>query len=66
MIDVKNDVLMKLNAIMGVLGNVEVKGEQNFDNMSGSIKMLRDICSLLGKCDIYKTDGEPAAKAKEA
>ena len=63
--EIKNEILYKLNTLIGILNNVEVKGEQNCDNISGGIKMVRDICSLISKCSVEKPDEKKSA-AKQA
>lgn len=54
--EVKDEVLCKLNTLIGVLNKISVSGEQNCDNVSGSIKIVRDICNTISKCEITKTE----------
>lgn len=43
----KTDVLNRIFAVVRVLNNVEVKGKQNLDNLSGSIKLLEETAEIL-------------------
>lgn len=62
--DTKNEVLYKLNTLLGVLNNITVSGEQNCDNISGSIKMVRELCGIINKCEFEAKDKKSISERK--
>lgn len=56
--ETKNDILYSLNVLIGTLNNINVCGEQNCANIVGSIKMLRDLCGTINKCNITMNETE--------
>lgn len=64
--DTKNEVLYKLNTLLGVLNNITVSGEQNCLNISGSIKMVRELCGIINKCEFEAKDKKPTFERKTA
>lgn len=64
--DTKNEVLFKLNTLLGVLNNITVSGEQNCVNISGSIKMVRELCGIISKCEFVVKDKKPISERKSA
>ena len=64
--DTKSEILIRLNQLLGMLNNVTVSGEQNCDNISGSIKMVRDLCGIIIKCEFETKDEKPVPEKKAA
>ena len=64
--DIKNEILIKLNTLIGILNNVTVSGEQNCDNISGSIKIVRELCGIISKCEFEKKDEKPVLAKRTA
>lgn len=64
--DIKNEILISLNTLIGILNNVTVSGEQNCDNISGSIKIIRELCGTVNKCEIEKKDEKPVLAKRTA
>lgn len=52
----KMDILNRIFTVVHVLNNIEVKGKQNLDNLSGSIKLLEEIVEILNKNDKNETE----------
>ena len=62
--ETKNDILIKLNTVLGILNNVTVSGEQNCDNISGSIKIVRELCGIISKCEFDRKYEKPVPAKK--
>ena len=43
----KNEILQRLDAVLGALNRVTVCGKENLGNLSGSIVMLEEIGRML-------------------
>ena len=43
----KNEILQRLDAVLGALNRVAVCGKENLGNLSGSIVMLEEIGRML-------------------
>lgn len=54
----KEDIINRLAAVVGALNKVEVHGRSSIDNMSGSLRVLDDVISLLGQ--LQENTDEPA------
>ena len=63
----KNDILYKMNVLIGTLNNISVCGEQNCANIAGSIQILRELCSTINKCEITASEDRKSddRRAKE-
>lgn len=48
----KEEILMRLGAVMNTLDNVSVKGKQNLDYISGSISVLDGVMKMLSDAEI--------------
>ena len=54
----KNDILNRLSAVISALNNITVSGKQNLANLSGSISILEETCSIINSCNIETADTE--------
>lgn len=48
----KEEILMRLGAVVNTLDNVSVKGKQNLDYISGSISVLDGVMKILSDAEI--------------
>lgn len=46
-----DNILYKLTLVINALGNVEVHGKNNLNNLGGSIQILEEICADLRNLD---------------
>ena len=48
----KDEIVQKLQAVIGALNCISVSGKQNLANLSGSISLLEDIAGTLQGLEI--------------
>ena len=48
----KEKIIVELSKVRAALGNVYVHEEQNCLNLGGAMQMIREVISVLEKCEI--------------
>ena len=48
----KDELIQRVNLVIGALNNVTVSGKNNLANLSGSISILEEVVSMLGGVEI--------------
>lgn len=48
----KESIMQKLGVVWNALDNVEVKGERNLANLSGSMTLLKEIMNDLNNAEV--------------
>ena len=58
----KDGIIQRLVAVQNALGEITVKGEQNLDNLTGCIKVIRETVSMLNDVDVVKREEKKPEK----
>lgn len=56
----KEEIMQRLSLVLNALNSISVSGKANLANLSGSISIIEETCSILNDADIVCSD-----KAKE-
>ena len=56
----KNEIIQRINAVLGALNNIDVRGKANLNNLSGSIALLEEVTSMLNSVEFKEPQEEEA------
>lgn len=48
----KDNILNRLNAVLNALNNIDVRGKVNLANLSGSIAIIEETCTILADAEV--------------
>lgn len=56
----KNEIIQRINAVLGALNNIDVRGKLNLNNLGGSISLLEEVASMLSSVEFKEPQKEAA------
>ena len=56
----KNEIIQRINAVLGALNSIDVRGKANLNNLSGSMAILEEAVSMLNSVEFAKPQQEEA------
>ena len=56
----KAEIIQRINAVLGALNNIDVRGKANLNNLSGSIALLEEVTSMLNSVEFKEPQEEEA------
>lgn len=48
----KNEIIRRLNLVLGALDNVSVSGKTNLANLSGSISIIEEVIKMIDAAEL--------------
>jgi|GEM_PF-2490923 hypothetical protein len=61
----KEQIMQNLGAVIAALNSVCVSGEDNFANMAGSLRVLRQVCEMIAASDVTEKGCDEKQHADE-
>ena len=56
----KNEIIQRINAVLGALNSIDVRGKANLNNLSGSMAILEEVVSMLNSVEFAEPQQEEA------